>query len=87
MKIPLNTVIHQYDATLKERMKTDGFPKRIGRKIIEQLVDGNRNIFPKRPVYDGKKIMYTKEFLYLGGAVSLFLFLFLKIDMCTDKAV
>ena len=34
-------------------------PKELNRLIIKELVKGNPNIFSKKPVYDGKKKLYS----------------------------
>lgn len=54
--------LHHYDITISP----DKCPRKINREIIETMVQAYSKVFPKRPVFDGRKNMYTKEDLQIG---------------------
>lgn len=57
-KFPEKDIIH-YNVTIRDEKNIDKTPKKLNRLIIEELVKLNRNIFKRRPVYDGKKNLYS----------------------------
>ena len=63
-------IIH-YDVEISEGKRKDRFPKDLNLSIIEELVRLNRHIFQDRPVYDGKKSLYSKDELDLESQVSV----------------
>ena len=54
--------LYHYDITISP----DKCPRKINREIIETMVKLYTKVFPKRPVFDGRKNMYTKEDLPIG---------------------
>lgn len=54
--------LYHYDITISP----DKCPRKINREIIEVMVIAYSKIFPTRPVFDGRKNMYTKEDLPIG---------------------
>lgn len=54
--------LYHYDVTISP----DKCPRKINREIIETMVKAYSKVFPKRPVFDGRKNMYTKEDLPIG---------------------
>lgn len=54
--------LYHYDITISP----DKCPRKINREIIETMVKAYSKVFPKRPVFDGRKNMYTKEDLPIG---------------------
>ena len=63
-------IIH-YDVEISEGKRKDRFPKDLNLSIIGELVRLNRHIFQDRPVYDGKKSLYSKDELDLESQVSV----------------
>ena len=63
-------IIH-YDVEISEGKRKDRFPKDLNLSVIEELVRLNRHIFQDRPVYDGKKSLYSKDELDLESQVSV----------------
>lgn len=63
-------IIH-YDVEISEGKRKDRFPKDLNLSIIEELVRLNRHLFQDRPVYDGKKSLYSKDELDLESQVSV----------------
>lgn len=70
LEVPLSTVIHHYDVTIRDGEKYDSLPKSKNRLIITQMAKENKNVFRQDPVYDGRKNTYTKYQLNFEGAVS-----------------
>ena len=54
--------LYHYDITISP----DKCPRKINREIIETMVASYSKVFPKKPVFDGRKNMYTKEDLLIG---------------------
>lgn len=54
--------LYHYDITISP----DKCPRKINREIIETMVASYSKLFPKKPVFDGRKNMYTKEELPIG---------------------
>lgn len=63
-------IIH-YDVAISDGKRDDDFPKDLNLSIIEELVRLNRHLFQDRPVYDGKKSLYSKDELDLESQVSV----------------
>ena len=57
-KFPEKDIIH-YNVTIRDGINIDKTPKKLNRLIIEELVKLNQNMFKRRPVYDGKKNLYS----------------------------
>ena len=55
-------LLYHYDITISP----DKCPRKINREIIDIMVQVYSKLFPKRPVFDGRKNMYTKEELPIG---------------------
>jgi len=55
-------LLYHYDITISP----DKCPRKINREIIETMVSAYSKVFPKKPVFDGRKNMYTKEDLPIG---------------------
>lgn len=72
IKFP-DTDIHHYDVTITEGSSVDKTPKEVNRRLIEQMAYSNRKLFGVRPVFDGKKNLYSKNPLPFHGQVSLIL--------------
>ena len=70
MKNFTQQIIH-YDVEISEGKRKDRFPKDLNLSIIEELVRLNRHLFQDRPVYDGKKSLYSKDELDLESQVSV----------------
>ena len=54
-----NAVVFHYEVKVNDGKNTDKTPKELNRLIIKEFVKGNPNIFSKKPVYDGKKKLYS----------------------------
>ena len=54
-----NADVFQYDVKINDGKNTDKTPAKLNRVIIEELVKQNRNVFREKPVYDGKKNLYS----------------------------
>ena len=63
-------IVH-YDVTISDGRTEDDFPKDLSLSIIEELVRCNENIFKRRPVYDRKKSLYSRDELPFKSKVSL----------------
>ena len=57
-KFPEKDIFH-YSVTIRDGQNVDKTPKKLNRLIIEELVKLNQNMFKRRPVYDGKKNLYS----------------------------
>ena len=54
-----DAVVFHHDLKVNDGKNIDKTPKELNRLIIEELVKQNQNIFRKKPVYDGKKNLYS----------------------------
>ena len=54
-----DAVVFHHDLKVNDGKNIDKTPKELNRLIIKELVKGNPNIFSKKPVYDGKKKLYS----------------------------
>ena len=54
-----DAVVFHHDLKENDGKNIDKTPKELNRLIIEELVKQNQNIFRKKPVYDGKKNLYS----------------------------
>jgi len=54
--------LYHYDISISP----DKCPRKINREIIETMVLAYSKVFPRKPVFDGRKNMYTKEELMIG---------------------
>ena len=54
-----NADVFHYDVKISDGKNTDKTPAKLNRLIIEELVKQYQNIFGKKPVYDGKKNLYS----------------------------
>ena len=55
----LNADVFHYDVKINDGKNTDKTPAKLNRLIIEELVKRYQNIFREKPVYNGKKKMYS----------------------------
>lgn len=60
---------------ISDGKQEDKLPKGLARKLFERFVDSNPKVFKTRPVFDGRKNMYSKEPLDFQNTVR-FHFLF-----------
>ena len=63
-------IIH-YDVAISEVSRSVKLAKDLNLSIIEELVNLNQHIFQERPVYDGRKSLYSKNKLDLESKVSV----------------
>ena len=65
----LDEIIH-YDVNVSDGRTDDIFPRDLNLSVIEELVRLNQHIFQKRPVYDGRKNLYSVDKLPFTSKVS-----------------
>ena len=84
LKIPHDVIIHHYDVTISDGKQEDKIPKGMARQLFEDLVNNNSKVFKTRPVFDGRKNMYSKEPLSFQGVVSFIVIVFLTQNLVQD---